>query len=77
MEKLFYKLDIRNIKIDQWDVSNVKTMRNMFWNCSNFNADLSKWDVRNVVNMERMFFLLYKFYIRSINVACFECKIYD
>ena len=51
MEKLFYKLDIRNIKIDQWDVSNVKDMRNMFWNCSNFNADLSKWDVTNVTDM--------------------------
>lgn len=61
MEKLFYKLDIRNIKIDQWDVSNVKNMRNMFWNCSNFNADLSKWDVRNVVNMERMFYGCEKF----------------
>ena len=45
MYELFYQLDIRNIKIDQWDVSNVTDMYGMFYNCKNFNCDLSSWDV--------------------------------
>lgn len=30
MEGLFRDLNVRNIKIDQWDISNVKTTFNMF-----------------------------------------------
>ena len=48
-------MNIRNIKIDQWDVSNVKDMSMMFYGCENFNCDLSKWDVSNVYNMRNMF----------------------
>ena len=37
MRGLFFKFtDIRNIKIDQWDVSNVTNMEYMFSNCENF-----------------------------------------
>ena len=55
MYELFYQLDIRNIKIDQWDVSNVTDMYGMFYNCKNFNCDLSSWDVSKVGNMRIMF----------------------
>ena len=48
MSFLFIRLDIRNIKIDEWDVSNVQEMSEMFMNCGKFNADLSTWDVSNV-----------------------------
>ena len=53
---LFENLDPHNIKIDKWDVSNVKYMRCMFYRCSNFNADLSNWDVSNVEDMTSMFY---------------------
>ena len=43
------------IGLEDWDVSNVKTMNGMFCNCENFNADLSKWDVSGVGNMRFMF----------------------
>ena len=45
----------RNIKIDQWDVSNVTDMDSMFWGLSDFNCDLSSWDVSKVENMNSMF----------------------
>ena len=53
---LFEKLDPHNIKIDKWDVSNVKSMGFMFYECKNFNCNLSKWNVRNVKNMRSMFY---------------------
>ena len=31
MSWLFYGLDVRNIKIDKWDTSNVTNMRGMFF----------------------------------------------
>ena len=43
------------IGLEDWDVSKVTNMTNMFWNCKNFNSDLSKWDVSNVKNMAFMF----------------------
>ena len=52
MYELFYRINketkVGNIKIDQWDVSNVLDMEYMFHGCYDFNADLSKWDTRNV-----------------------------
>ena len=47
---------IRNIKIDEWDVSNVTNMSHMFSLCDKFNCDLSRWDVSNVTNMKYMFY---------------------
>jgi surface protein len=56
MSYLFYKLNIENIKIDQWDVSNVTNMEGMFYECSNFEGNgLENWDVSNVTTMEDMF----------------------
>ena len=56
MSYLFYDLDIRNIKIDRWNVSNVKYMTSMFERCGKFDSDLSDWDTSNVTNMSMMFY---------------------
>lgn len=45
-----------------WDVSQVKNMGCMFYECKSFNADLSKWDVSSVTNMGQMFY-----YCKSFN----------
>ena len=58
---LFEDLDPGNIKIDKWDVSNVKNMHNTFIGCTKFNCNLSKWDVSNVQNMVTMFYGCEKF----------------
>lgn len=47
--------EIRNIKIDEWDTSNVTDMSHMFYNCTRFNCDISKWDVSNVTDTTEMF----------------------
>lgn len=47
--------DVRNIKIDQWNVSNVTNMECMFEGLSDFNCDLSSWNVSKVENMDSMF----------------------
>jgi len=44
-----------NGDISKWDVSNVKTMEEMFAYESSFNGDLSQWDVSNVTSMRNMF----------------------
>ena len=41
--------------IENWDVSNVENMQDMFSLAKTFNADISKWDVSNVRDMEGMF----------------------
>ena len=47
--------EIRNIKIDEWDTSNVTDMSHMFYNCTRFNCDISEWDVSNVTDTTEMF----------------------
>ena len=44
------------IDVSEWDVSNVKTMEQMFSYCKNFNCDLSSWNVSNVEDMSDMFY---------------------
>ena len=51
----------QNIDVSLWDVSNVKDMHNMFYDCKDFNCDLSRWNVSNVENMNCMFFNCHKF----------------
>ena len=46
---------IRNIKINEWDTSNVTNMKYMFVFCTKFNCDLGDWDVSSVDNIEHMF----------------------
>ena len=41
--------------INDWDVSSVTNMSNMFKNASSFNQDISNWDVSSVTNMHDMF----------------------
>ena len=48
--------DIRNIKIDEWDVSNVQSLYKTFFGCENFNADISNWNVSNVGDMFGTFY---------------------
>jgi surface protein len=50
-----------NGDISMWDVSNVKSMRDMFNGCEKFNCDLSKWNVSNVKDMSDMFYGCKKF----------------
>ena len=45
-----------NEPISHWNVSNVTTMANMFYDCTYFNQDLSSWDVSQVTDMSRMFY---------------------
>lgn len=52
---LFEELNIQNIDISLWDVSNVTNMQWTFLRCEKFNCDLSLWDVSNVTNMQGMF----------------------
>ncbi|WP_222703366.1 BspA family leucine-rich repeat surface protein [Campylobacter hyointestinalis] len=66
MSYLFYEDILKNkiIRIDfsgieNWDVSNVINMRNMFCKCYTFNQPLNNWDVSNVTNMNTMFFGCY------------------
>ena len=55
MSSLFHDLVIRNIKIDEWDVSKVEDMNHMFIDQEEFNCDISNWDVSNVYDMDWMF----------------------
>ena len=49
----FYDL---NPDISKWDVSNVKKMDYMFYECEEFNCDISEWDVSNVEDSTEMFY---------------------
>ena len=42
--------------INDWDVSNVTNMDEMFFGATAFNQDIGNWDVSNVTNMRSMFY---------------------
>jgi surface protein len=42
-------------KLNNWNVSNVKNMAGIFYNCDSFNGLLSNWNTSNVSNMYQMF----------------------
>ena len=42
-------------EIEDWDVSNVKNMKEMFMDASSFNQPLNNWNVSNVKFMDQMF----------------------
>ena len=54
---IFKYTDFKYIDISEWNVSNVKSMHNMFYMCEELESvgDLSKWDVSNVMSMRGMF----------------------
>ena len=56
-----HNLRFVNFDISDWDVSKVKNMEYMFYDCKNFDCDLSKWDVSNVETMAEMFYYCKKF----------------
>jgi transcriptional regulator of nitric oxide reductase len=47
MGAMFQGAENYNHPIGNWDVSNVKNMRNMFYRAAYFNQDLTKWCVTN------------------------------
>ena len=61
MRKLFKDKEFFNENINNWDVSNVTNMCEMFYETNNFNQSLNKWNVSNVTNMVFMFFKATKF----------------
>ena len=62
MNSLFYKLDIHNIDISGWNISNVNTMADMFLKCTNFTGEcLENWDISNLIDMSQMFAYCTKF----------------
>ena len=43
------------VEMADWDVSQVTSMSELFYNKGSFNADISRWDTSSVTNMYRMF----------------------
>ena len=60
---IFEETKFKYIDISYWDVSNVKSMRHMFFECEELESvgDISKWDVSNVTDMRFMFLDCKKF----------------
>ena len=54
---IFQGKKFKYINISDWDVSNVKSMCQMFWLCKELKSigDISKWNVSKVENMISMF----------------------
>ena len=54
---IFEYMNFKHIDISDWDVSNIKSMRGMFWDSRELESvgDLSNWDVSNVTDMQYMF----------------------
>lgn len=57
--------------LEDWDVSNIKSMRETFKDARNFNGEIDGWDVSNVRNMSGMFYQAQSFnrYLGNWNVA--------
>ena len=79
--------ELKNIDISEWDVSNVKDMSYMFFDCKRFNSDLSKWNVSNVRDMSYMFYNCEYFdsdisnwdvsKVRDMRYAFYNCKSFN
>ncbi len=55
-ERMFRGARQFNADVSQWDISNVRNMRQMFSYASAFNGrNLARWDVSNVTNMSGLF----------------------
>ena len=54
---IFARTKFKYIDISSWDVSNIKSMRSMFYWCKELKSvgDISEWDVSNVTDMQYMF----------------------
>lgn len=57
MNSVFAHSGIESINnINNWDVSHVENMNDMFAYCTYFNSDITGWDVSHVTNMSGMFY---------------------
>ena len=56
MTSMHAQINISNLFIGSWDVSNVTNMQNMFARTPNIAGDISNWDVSNVTDMSYMFY---------------------
>ena len=54
---IFEYTKFKYIDISEWDVSNIKSMRGMFFMCKELKSvgDISEWNVSNVTSMTSMF----------------------
>ena len=54
---IFEKTKFKYINISYWDLSNVRSTRNMFYDCNELESigDISKWNVSSVTDMGYMF----------------------
>ena len=54
---IFQGTKFKYIDITYWDVSNIESMRGMFYGCKELKSigDISEWDVSKVINMSFMF----------------------
>ena len=56
MEYAFGYTNITSIpNIGNWDVSNITSMKYLFYNAANFDQDISSWDISSVEDMSYMF----------------------
>ena len=55
---IFEETKFRYIDISDWDISNVKSMRRMFFRCKDLKSvgNISDWDVSNIKSMRGMFY---------------------
>ena len=55
---IFEYMRFKYIDISDWDVSNIESMRHMFYRCTELKSvgDISNWNVSNVTNMHCMFY---------------------
>ena len=56
MFRLDSSLVNQNGSMDKWDTSHVTSMRDMFFNASQFNQNIGSWNTANVTSMRNMFF---------------------
>ncbi|CCI84961.1 lipoprotein [Lactobacillus pasteurii DSM 23907 = CRBIP 24.76] len=56
MEGIFYKLySLHSLNIEDWNVSNVKSLSHAFGNTSLTNLDLNSWDTQSLINLDSAF----------------------
>ena len=60
---IFDATDFKYIDISEWDVSNVESMKYMFYDCTELESvgDISSWNVSKVTDMNSMFYCCKKF----------------
>lgn len=56
-EELINAIRTRNLDdMNEWDVSHITDMSDLFKDMETFNHDINNWDVSNVTNMSHMFY---------------------